>query len=64
MTNAPDILIFVVPKTLTDGSTVYNVEISELAIEATSKDEAEEIAQTIVDAINEGSNTTAEWLLQ
>lgn len=56
----PDVLIWIVEKTLTDGSTVYNVEIPEIAIAATTEDDAEALAEELMDAINEHSAMLAD----
>ena len=58
---SPDILIWIVRETLSDGSEVCNVELpGGEKIAATSYGAATDLAQTIVDAINEHSTNIAD----
>jgi hypothetical protein len=60
----PDILIFVVPSKLSDGSEVFAVKVGDLVIAAISEDDATDLAQNIVTAINSHSNETAEVIFK
>lgn len=55
----PNILIWIVKETLSDGSEVFNVEIPEASLPAITADDAAALAETIAGAINEHSNETA-----
>ena len=58
--NTPDVLIWVIPTVLTDGSRVYAVEMpGEYKVDAITEADAADMAQEIVEAINEHSNITA-----
>jgi hypothetical protein len=52
---APDIVIFVVPKTLSDGSQVFDVHLGNLVVAAVTQDDALSMADKIRDAIDDHS---------
>lgn len=52
-TAAPDTLIFVETKKLSDGSYVHDVHLGEHVWHATSKAAADDLAHAIAEAINE-----------
>lgn len=58
-TGAPDFIVFMVKESLTDGSHVYNVLLGEMKFCAVDEDAAEELAQTISDAINDHTTHNA-----
>lgn len=60
----PDTLIFVVPKTLTDGSVTYDVQIGDMVWHAVTEDDANEMAEKIADAINAHSCETADTVVE
>ena len=53
MSDMPGTLVFVVPETLSDNSVVYNVILGEYTWHATDQENANELAEKIVAAINE-----------
>lgn len=59
MPNTPDHLVFIDEETLTDGSKVYNIAFGNIEIPAITKQDAEDMAEKIMDAINEHSNDLA-----
>lgn len=57
--NAPDLVIFVIPETLSDGSKVFDVKFGNVKLQAVSEDEASELAEKIRDAVEDHTNNTA-----
>ena len=53
-----DTFVWIVAERLSDGSTVYNVEIKD-SLPANTNNDATELACKIVDAINEHTNCRA-----
>lgn len=47
----PDMLIFVIPKKLSDKSTIYNVMIGNVILHAVTEDDAAELAGKIKNAV-------------
>lgn len=61
MTNAtPSILIWIVEETLSDGSTAFNVDFNGTILGAVDEASAEDLAQSIADAINANTNEIAD----
>lgn len=56
----PDLLIFVMPETLTDKSVVYNVTIGPIKLAATTEDDAGELAERIREAIDDHATQTVD----
>lgn len=56
----PDILIWIVPEKLSDGSIVYNVKLPDDSLSAYTSEDATELAAKIVDAINEHTTNIAD----
>jgi hypothetical protein len=57
--DAPEVILFVERRELSDGSFVFNVVLGDMRFAATSQDDAEEFAEKISDAINEDTTQTA-----
>jgi hypothetical protein len=55
----PEYLLFMVKETLTDGSEVYNVIFGDFKFAAVSVTDAVQLADKIMDAINEHTTQTA-----
>jgi len=55
----PDTVIFVIPKTLTDGSKVFDVKVGNEVWPAVTEDDASELAEKIRAAIEGHTNATA-----
>ena len=60
MGDAPDFLLFVVRETLSDKSIAFNVVFGEHKLAAVDEAAAEELAQSIADAINDHTTQTAD----
>lgn len=62
MTNndVPDFLIWIIERELTDGSSVWDVEIDDKTFNCPTEDDAEELARGVSDLINKHTNTTAD----
>lgn len=58
MANA-DILIFIIPETLTDGSRVFDVKVGNVKLQAVTRDDAFEFAEKIRAAVDDHTNNTA-----
>ena len=56
----PDVIIFVIPKTLSDGSKVFDVKLGEQVWSAVSEMNAGALAETIAEAIDEHTTNTAD----
>ena len=57
--NMPNILIWIIKNTLTDGSSTFDVDFNGTLLECISEDDANDLAQTIADAINQHTNDKA-----
>lgn len=57
--DAPDHLFWVIEETLSDGSTVFNVEFGDTVWPCVTENDAADLAETIADAINKHSNSSA-----
>jgi hypothetical protein len=57
--SAPDLVIFITCKKLTDGSKVYNVNVGNVELAAVTESDAMDLADKIVDAVNDHSVSTA-----
>jgi hypothetical protein len=62
MTKTPDHLFFVRPETLTDGSKVFNVWYGDIKFSAVTEEDAEELANKLMDAINDHTNDVADFI--
>lgn len=58
--DTPELLIWVVPQTLSDKSIVYNVEFGGLKFSAVDEDAAEALAEGFAELINEHTCETAD----
>ena len=57
--DAPEHILWVIEKKLSDGSSVYNVEFEGTEFPCIDLEHAGDLAETIAEAINEHTNTTA-----
>lgn len=64
MSEEPDIIIFIVPHTLTDRTKVWDVMLGEHVFNAVSKEDASDMAEEIASAITNYSNSVAEVIYE
>ncbi len=55
----PDIFIFVVPQTLSDGSKVFDVKVGTTTFQAVTRDDAFQLAEKIREAVDDHTNNIA-----
>jgi hypothetical protein len=58
-TEAPDIIVWIITRELSDGSEVFDVDLNGQIFEAVSEDDAEQLAEAFADAISSHTNSTA-----
>lgn len=55
----PDVIIFVVPEILSDGSKVFNIHIGDVKLHAVTEDDAGTLAENFAELIEDHTNDTA-----
>jgi len=60
----PDVLIFVVPETLSDKSVVYNVKLGNVTFHAVTESDAHDLAEGFLSLIEEHTNDTADTVYE
>jgi hypothetical protein len=58
MPNTPDTIIFVVPKTFSDGSEAFDVILPKVELNAITEEDAVTLAEEITALINKHTNNT------